>query len=226
MSTRKTIAKSVGPRAGAKRAAGTRAPVARHPGIDAYIAKSAPFAQPILRHLRALVHEACPDVEESLKWGAPNFGYHGMLCGMAAFKAHATFGFWKGTLVLGEGAGRSADAMWDFGRITSLKDLPSDATIRRYVKRAMALNEQGVQVKRPPKHAARTRQLDSVPDDLATALRRNADARRTFESFPPSQRREYVEWLLDAKREETRERRLATTIEWLSEGKTRHWKYK
>lgn len=201
-------------------------PGAFHPGIDAYIAKSAAFAQPILRHLRALVHEACPEVEESLKWGAPSFGYHGMLCGMAAFKAHATFGFWKGTLVLGERTGRSADAMWDFGRITTLKDLPSDATIRRYVKRAMALNEQGVQVKRPPKHAARTRELDIVPDDLSKALRRNADARRTFESFPPSQRREYVEWLLDAKRDETRERRLATTIEWLAEGKTRNWKYK
>lgn len=208
-----------------RRASHATAPGALHPGVDSYIARSADFARPILHHLRTLVHGACPDVEESLKWGAPSFGYRGLLCGMAAFTAHVTFGFWKGKLVTGDDAGPSADAMWDFGRITALADLPSDATIRRYVKRAMTLNEPGAAVTRPPKHAARTRQLDIVPDDLAKALRRNAAARRTLESFPPSQRREYVEWLVDAKREATRERRLATTIAWLAEGKTRHWKY-
>jgi hypothetical protein len=203
----------------------TSSPGSRDARVDAYIAKSADFARPILTHLRALVHEACPGVEESIKWGAPSFGYQGMLCGMAAFKAHAAFGFWKGKLVLGANASRGDEAMWDFGRITSLADLPPDAKVRGYVKRAMALNEQRVLVKRPPKDPSRNRRLDVVPDDLARALRRNAAARRTFEAFPPSQRREYVEWLVEAKREETRERRLATTIEWLSEGKARHWRH-
>ena len=196
----------------------------RDPRIDAYIAKSAGFAKPILSHLRELVHDACPDVEETIKWGVPHFAHHGLLCSMASFKAHCAFGFWKGTLVF-EDAAKSTEAMGQFGSITSLSDLPSDRKIKSYVKRAAALNESGVKVARPPKDPKRRAELDAVPDDLAAALRRNTRARKTFEAFSPSNRRDYVEWIIDAKREVTRASRLATTIEWLEEGKPRNWKY-
>jgi uncharacterized protein YdeI (YjbR/CyaY-like superfamily) len=198
-----------------------RSPDAR---IDAYVAKSAEFAQPILMHLRGLVHEACPEVEETVKWGAPHFEYRGMLCGMAAFKQHCAFGFWKGKLVF-DGDRKSLEAMGQFGCIRSLKDLPSDRAIKSYVKRAMELNESGVKVARPLKDPKRRAELDKVPDDLAAALRKSARARKTFEGFNPSSRREYVEWIIEAKREATRATRLATTVAWLEEGKTRHWQY-
>lgn len=192
--------------------------------IDAYIARSADFAKPILSHLRAVVHEACPDVEETMKWSFPHFMYEGMLCSMASFKAHCAFGFWKGTLVFEDDA-KSTEAMGQFGSITSLADLPSDRKVKSYVKRAAELNESGVKIARPPKDPKRRAELDAVPDDLAAALRRNARARKTFEAFSPSNRRDYVEWIIDAKREVTRASRLATTIEWLEEGKPRNWKY-
>ncbi|MEO6067669.1 MAG: DUF1801 domain-containing protein [Gemmatimonadales bacterium] len=126
--------------------------------IDAYIAKSAPFARPILTHLRAVVHEACPEAEETLKWGMPSFTYHGILCGFAAFKAHATFGFWRGSLIVGTNAAKTRDAMGQFGRITSLKDLPPKRTLLGYVKEAMRLNEQGIKApakRQPPKKTRR-----------------------------------------------------------------------
>ena len=190
--------------------------------VDAYIAKAKPFAQPILKHLRAVVHDACPDVEETIKWGMPFFEYHGTLCHLAAFSKHASFGFWKGKLLLGAKT-KNAEAMGDFGRITSLADLPSKARIRDLVKQAMKLNEAGVKrvAYRPsaPKKAVR------VPKDLSDALKKNAKAAATFKAFPPSHRREYIEWITEAKAEATRARRLATTLEWLSEGKPRNWKY-
>lgn len=191
------------------------------PRVDAYIAKAAPFAQPILDHLRALVHATCPEVEESIKWGAPFFLYRGMFCHMAAFKAHCAFGFWKWQQVVGEDA--TEEAMGQFGRIVSLDDLPPRKTIVAYLRKAMALNDTGVPA---ATHARRMPKPEAVvPDDFAAALKRNRAARTNFDSFSPGQRREYVEWIVEAKREETRQKRLATAVEWLAEGKTRNWKY-
>jgi uncharacterized protein YdeI (YjbR/CyaY-like superfamily) len=191
--------------------------------IDAYIARSADFARPILSHIREVVHRACPEVEEDMKWSSPHFMYRGMLCGMSAFKAHCAFGFWKGRLIL-DGKGQKAEeAMGQFGRITALGDLPSERVMAGYVKKAMKLNEEGVQV--PGRADRKPRPEATVPKDLAAALRKNARARASFEGFSPSKRREYVEWITEAKTDATRERRLATAIEWMAEGKSRHWKY-
>ncbi|HVE77256.1 MAG TPA: YdeI/OmpD-associated family protein, partial [Gemmatimonadaceae bacterium] len=184
--------------------------------------RSAPFARPILTHLREVVHEACPAVEETMKWSFPHFMYEGMLCSMASFKEHCAFGFWKGALVL-DGNGKSLDAMGSFGRITAVSDLPSKAKLRGYIKKAMALNEAGVTA-RPKKHP-RKRATLPVPDYFTAALRENGRAMAAFEGFSPSHRREYVEWVTEAKGEETRQRRLATAIEWIAEGKSRNWKY-
>jgi uncharacterized protein YdeI (YjbR/CyaY-like superfamily) len=194
------------------------------PRIDAYIEKSADFAQPILRYIREVVHSACPATEETLKWGFPHFQYKGMLCSMAAFKQHVAFGFWNGKLIIDDAGRDLDDAMGQFGRITKLADLPSKKVLSGYVKKAMALNDAGV--KSPTRSKpAQPRPPVAVPDDLAAALKKNAKARRTFEAFSASQRREYIEWLDEAKRETTRVQRLATTLEWLAEGKQRNWKY-
>jgi uncharacterized protein YdeI (YjbR/CyaY-like superfamily) len=196
----------------------------RDPHVDAYIARSADFAPPILEHLRGVVHAACPDVEETLKWSMPHFMYQGMLCGMAAFKQHCTFGFWKGSLIVdGDGDGEGAEAaMGQFGRITKLSDLPSRRILSGYVKQAMKLNEQGV------KHPTRVKKAPKplvVPAVLAAALKKNRKAGAAFQNFNLSHRREYVDWITEAKTPETRQRRLASAIEWLSEGKSRNWKY-
>lgn len=195
--------------------------VTRDPRIDAYIEKSAPFAQPILKHLRAVVHEACPDVVETLKWSMPSFEHHGILCGFAAFKRHATFGFWKHALIVG-GDAKALEAMGSFGKLTSIEDLPPKRVLQRYVKKAMKLNEQGVKVSRP-KHPPKPKL--ATPPELLAALARNKRARETFEAFSPSHQREYVEWIAEAKGEDTRKRRLAQAIEWMAEGKPRNWKY-
>jgi len=194
----------------------------RDPRIDAYIEKSADFAKPILRHLRDVVHEACPDVEEKMKWSFPHFDYKGMMCSMASFKEHCTFGFWKPELVLGDAA--KEGGMGQFGRITSVEDLPARKVLKGYVKKAMQLNNEGVKPKRAQK-PRKARPEVNVPDDLAAALGKNATARATFEGFSPSHRREYVEWIVEAKREETRARRVAKAVEWMAEGKRRNWKY-
>jgi uncharacterized protein YdeI (YjbR/CyaY-like superfamily) len=192
----------------------------RDPRVDAYIAQSADFARPILLHLRKLVHTACPAVSETIKWGVPHFGYKGMMCGMASFKGHCTFGFWKGSLVLDGNAERTA--MGHFGRIASLDDLPADRTLIAYVKKAAALNDSGVKVARAPRAAKKPAR---TPADLAARLGKNAVARKTFAALSPSHKREYIEWISEAKTEATREKRLATTLEWLAAGKTRNWKY-
>lgn len=192
------------------------------PRIDAYIAKAAPFAQPVLEHVRKVVHDVCPDVEETLKWGMPSFVYAGgLLRGMAAFKQHASFGFWKHALVVGE---QPQAGMGSFGKLASIGDLPPKRTLDAYIRKAMALNEQGVKATNSRKTTAPKPPL-ATPPDLAAALRKNAAAKRTFDAFAPSHRREYVEWITEAKRQETRERRLAQVIAQLAEGKTRHWKY-
>lgn len=192
------------------------------PRIDAYIARQAAFARPILEHIRALVHEACPGVEETIKWGFPNFVHEGaLLCNMAAFQAHCSFGFWKGALLRESGLKVSDEAMGQMGRLKTVRDLPAKAELRRLLKAAMKLNEEGVKVARPVKKRAPI----PVPADLEAALARNRKARETFEAFAPSHRREYLEWITEAKRAETRAKRLAQTIEWLAAGKQRNWKY-
>jgi uncharacterized protein YdeI (YjbR/CyaY-like superfamily) len=195
----------------------------RDPRIDGYIARSADFARPILAHLREVVHAACPDVEETMKWSFPHFQYKGMLCSMAAFKEHCAFGFWKSSLVLGEG-NDSDEAMGQFGRITKLGDLPSKKVLTGYIKKAMGLNEAGVKSPTRSKPKATKAEL-VVPDDLAAALEKDAAAHATFEKFSPSNKREYVEWITEAKTQATRTRRLETAIEWMAEGKPRNWKY-
>lgn len=192
------------------------------PRVDAYIAKSADFAQPVLAHLRAVVHAACPEVEETIKWGFPNFMYKGMMCSMASFKAHCTFGFWKAELLLAGDEARR-EAMGDFGRITSVKDLPSKQVLAGYVKQAMKLNDDGVAAPARVK-AAKPRVLE-IPEDLNAALDAVPAARAHFDAFSPSKQRDYAEWLNEAKTEATRVRRREQSVAWIAEGKSRNWKY-
>jgi uncharacterized protein YdeI (YjbR/CyaY-like superfamily) len=191
------------------------------PRIDAYIdTKAADFAKPILRHLRAMVHEACPDCEETLKWGMPTFMYKGkILAGIASFKAHATFGYWNDTMLQADEKNRSA--MGQFGRITSVDDLPPRDTLIALTHKSMALVDSGAKVERRREPKAPL----TVPQDMQAALDGAAAARATWDAFPPSCQREYVEWVTEAKRDETRAKRLNQTIEWLAEGKKRNWKY-
>ena len=192
----------------------------RDPHVDAYIAKAADFAKPILSELRDTVHAACPDVEETMKWSFPHFMYKGMLCSMASFKEHCAFGFWKGSLLEGNGA-RTKDAMGQFGRITSVRDLPGEKALVKLVKRAAALNDEGVSVVREKRATPPVK----TPPDLMAALRANNKALATYEGFSQSMRREYVDWITNARTEETRTRRLETAVEWMAEGKPRNWKY-
>ena len=198
----------------------------RDPRVDAYIENAAGFARPILTHLRALVHAACPEADETLKWSMPSFMYAGgILCGIAAFKQHVTFGFWKGSLIVpADGAGTNEQAMGQFGRITKLADLPSKKVLTGYIRQAMKLNEEGVKV---PERARpeKPRPAPDAPDDLAVALRKNKAAKTTWDAFSPSCKREYAEWITEAKREETRQKRVAHAVEWMGEGKRRNWKY-
>jgi uncharacterized protein YdeI (YjbR/CyaY-like superfamily) len=191
------------------------------PRIDAYIEKSQDFAKPVLTHLRALVHEVCPDVNETLKWSMPSFEYKGILCGFASFKQHCTFGFWKQSLMESDEFSETKTAMGSFGKLTSLADLPKDAVMKKLIKQAMKLNDDGVKVTKP-KHEKKEL---VVPEIMLEALAKNDKAAETFDKFPPSCKREYVEWITEAKTDATRDKRLATTIEWLTEGKRRNWKY-
>lgn len=191
----------------------------RDPRVDAYIEKSADFAKPILERLREIVHSAVPGAEETIKWGAPYFDYKGPICGMVAFKRHCAFVFWKDSLVVDN---PSDEAMGQLGRIESLEDLPPKRALNAWLKKAVKLNEEGVKAPRtagPPKPPV------EVPADLKKALAKNPRARAAFEAFSASHRREYVEWIEEARREETRRKRLATAIEWMAGGKSRHWKY-
>ena len=194
----------------------------RDPRVDAYIAKSADFAKPILTHIRDTVHAAVPDVVETIKWSMPFFDHHGPLANMSAFKEHVSFGFWKGPLVLGRGSGDDDRAMGQFGRITSTKDLPPKKELVAYIKKAAKLNEDGVKVE---KKKPGTKPALPVPAELEAALAKNKKARANFEAFPPSHKREYNEWIGEAKREETRAARAKQAVEWISEGKSRNWKY-
>jgi uncharacterized protein YdeI (YjbR/CyaY-like superfamily) len=193
--------------------------------VDAYIVKSPDFARPILAYLRAVVHEGCPDLSETMKWSTPTFDYHGILCSMAAFKQHCVFGFWKAPLLTLDGkplVKTMESAAGQFGKLSAITDLPAKSKLLKLVKDAARLNESGVTVERAPRAAAKPVQ---VPSDLTRALQKNARARAAFAAFSPSHRREYVEWLVEAKTAETRKRRLDTAIGWIGEGKPRNWKY-
>lgn len=196
--------------------------MARDPRIDAYIKRQADFAKPILEAIRAAVHASCPDCEETLKWGMPAFLYKGsILVQMAAFRAHATLGFWQSEAVVADSE-RSREAMGSFGRLTSTADLPDEAAMRALIAKAMALVDTGERAPRALKHP---KPPVETPADLHEALAGNPAARDTFERFPPSCRRDYVDWLSEAKRPETRAKRLAQAVEWMAEGKKRNWKY-
>jgi uncharacterized protein YdeI (YjbR/CyaY-like superfamily) len=195
----------------------------KDPRIDAYIAKSAAFAKPILKHLRKVVHAGCAEVQETLKWSMPHFDYKGIMCGMGAFKEHCAFGFWKADLILGPGQSKEKSGMGSFGCIRSAADLPNETTLVGYVRKAAALNEAGI--KAPGRTQPKKRAPLAAPDYFTGALKKNEKARKTFEDFSPSRRREYIEWVTEAKREETRKQRLDKSIKWLSEGKARNWKY-
>ena len=195
--------------------------------IDAYIAKSAGFAKPILNKIRELVHKACPDVEEKMKWSMPFFDYKGeMLCHMASFKQHAVMGFWKVPLmkdsILVENA-KSETAMGHLGRIGSLKDMPSDKKITAWIKEAMQLNDNGIKLPAKAKPADKKELI--IPDYFTKVLSKNKKAKQVFENFAYSHRKEYVMWITEAKTEETRNKRMETALEWLAEGKSRLWKY-
>jgi len=193
--------------------------------IDNYISRSSVFAQPILKHLRQLVHKACPEVDETMKWSFPHFDYKGSMCSMASFKNHCAFGFWKGAImkdsdgVLHE---QGNSGMGSLGKIASLKDLPTDKTLIAYIKEAAQLNDDGVKL--PPRKKTEQKDL-LVPAGLATALRKNKKAQTVFEAFSPSHKREYIEWITEAKTETTRDKRIESAIEMLMEGKIRNWKY-
>jgi uncharacterized protein YdeI (YjbR/CyaY-like superfamily) len=189
----------------------------KDPRVDAYIEKSAPFARPILRRLRKLVHQGCPAAVEEIKWGVPHFNYGGMFCGMAAFKAHCAFLFWNRAMNIG----KNEEAMGQFGRITALSDLPGDRTIVGLVRRAKGLADSGIKVgpvRRPKKPLP-------VPPALTAALTKRAGALAKFRAFSPSQQREYSEWIGEAKTDATRDRRIATSVGWIADGKSRNWKY-
>jgi len=194
--------------------------------IDAYIAKSADFAKPVLIHIREVMHRASPLITETVKWGMPFFEYKGPIGMMAAFKQHLGFGFWKASRLndpqgLLQGTDAEA-AAGSFGRIAGLGDLPSDDALIGFVHQMIALNESGVkEVKKP---AAPKTELP-MPDDFDKLLHANLAAMDNYEKFSPSKKREYLEWFSEAKSEATRGNRMQQALEWISEGKSRHWKY-
>jgi uncharacterized protein YdeI (YjbR/CyaY-like superfamily) len=202
-----------------------------NPKVDAYIGRVQPFAQPIMEHLRQLVHKARPDVEETIKWSRPFFEYRGaILCNMSAFKEHCSFGFWgeEMSAVLREAKVLREDGMGSLGRITSLANLPSDKQMLGWLRQAADFVDSGQytspiaarrRVVKAPKPVLKT----SV--EFATALKRNKKAAEIFAAFSPSCKREYVEWIAEAKRAETRDKRIATAVQWIAEGKQRNWKY-
>jgi hypothetical protein len=191
--------------------------------VDAYIENAAEFARPLLRHWRALIHKECPDAAETTKWGMPFFTRKALLSNMAAFKAHCAFGFWHGAEVSAAAGFKPDDeAMGLLGRVTSLADFPPDKVIARLIREAVILDDAGFKKSSRP---VKPKPALVVPDDLAAALKTNAKARAAFEAFPPSHKREYVEWLTEAKREETRKKRLAQALEQMAEGKSRYAKY-
>ena len=196
--------------------------VTKDPRVDTYIAKSATFARPILIHLRKVVHVNCPDMTETIKWGFPHYDYKdGIFCSMAAFKAHCAFGFWLGSLLKIDS--KLDKAMGQFGRITSLTDLPGDKEIARIIKAAMKLHDSGA--KAPARSTPKETNELVMPDYFMAAVKKNKKALATYEGFSPSKQKEYVDWITEAKTDATRDKRLLQAVEWIAEGKVRNWKY-
>lgn len=197
----------------------------KSPRVDEYIGKAAPYAKPILLRLRAIFHEAAPQIEEDIKWGIPAFMHKGIVCNLAAFKQHVSFGFWKGKLM------KDPDGLFinkERTQITAIKlttvdDIPPVDTLKAYIREAVDLNERGVKLPSAKKNAGREKL--EVPEDLAAALKSNPQASQTYKDFSYTNQKEYLEWITGAKRPETRQKRLTTAIEWMSEGKPRNWKY-
>ncbi|MBX2907207.1 MAG: YdeI/OmpD-associated family protein [Taibaiella sp.] len=200
------------------------------PRVDAYIEKSADFAKPILSHLRDLIHTACPDVVETWKWSFPNFDYNGStICNMAAFKQHCSFGFWKASIMEdpdGILTVTEREAMGHLGKITSLGDLPKDAILKKYIKQAMKLNDEGVKKASPRKVVSdKEKAALKTPPDFAALLKQNKVAEKVFSDFSYSHRKEYIAWFDEAKTDATRAKRMTQALEWIAEGKSRNWKY-
>jgi len=190
------------------------------PRVDAYIAARPAFARPILNHLRSRLHAVCPGIEEGIKWSMPFFSYRGRpFANMAAFKAHASFGFWDRQ---GMATGQEGEAMGQFGRIETLADLPPDTELDALIRIAVERADAGQSPKRTAKPA---KPEADVPPELAAALADDRQAHATFAGFPPSCRREYCEWIGEARRPETKAKRVAEAVQWLREGKRRNWKY-
>lgn len=195
--------------------------------IDDYIAKAQPFAKPILSHLRELIHEVCPEVEEKMKWSMPHFDYKGeMMCSMASFKQHAAFSFWKAALMTDKTLAQKAasqEAMGHLGKISSLKDLPTDKKLKAWIEEAMRLNDEGLKLPATKKIKPQTE--IKTPPYFMKALKANKKAWDQFQHFTPGKKKEYIEWLESAKTEATRDKNLAIAVQWISEGKIKNWKY-
>ncbi|HEX8018421.1 YdeI/OmpD-associated family protein [Mucilaginibacter sp.] len=196
--------------------------------VDAYIEKSPEFAKPILEYLRELVHETAPQVTETMKWSTPFFDYKGVVCAMAAFKQHCSFGFWKASLLYDPQKILSlADqAAGSFGRLTSIDDLPPREVLVEFILQAIALNEDNKVKPAPPKKAPTERAELVIPDYFIKFLEAHPQAWLNLNQFSYSQKKEYIDWIIDAKAEATRLKRMETAAEWLTDGKSRHWKYK
>jgi uncharacterized protein YdeI (YjbR/CyaY-like superfamily) len=198
------------------------------PRVDAYIEKAAPFAQPVLAHLRELIHQACPHVNEAIKWGMPFFVQQGVvIASMAAFKRHCAFGFWGPEMkkALAKDGLKSSEAMGSLGRITGLDTLPPDRMLLSYMRQAGTLVESGQRTKSIERAKKAPPRPVRVPPELASALKKNKMATKVFDEFSPSCRREYAEWIAEAKRPETKEKRVKQAVEWIAQGKQRNWKY-
>jgi uncharacterized protein YdeI (YjbR/CyaY-like superfamily) len=195
------------------------------PRVDAYINKSAVFAQPILEHLRELVHKTVPGIEESIKWSMPFFTYKGQMFGnLAAFKAHCSFGLFGGAMKAWfKEQGIDSEGMGSLGKLTSIKDLPPNKVLAGYIKQAAAFIDDGAKTMQRPRKAAKP--APETPPELAAALKKNKAAQKVWTGFSPSCQREYTEWIAEAKRAETKEKRIVQAVEWIAEGKQRNWKY-
>ena len=192
------------------------------PRVDTYIKNAQPFARPVLIHIRELMHIGCPDLIETIKWGMPHFEYHGVIASMGAFKTHAVFGFWKQDLIPGMNQYvKEKEAMGSWGRITSLDGIPPDTDIIEFVKVAARLNVEGIKSpRRTPKPV-----VLNMPQDFMKEIRAHKKALETYENFSPSNKRDYADWINEAKSDETRMKRMETAIQWMEEGKPRMWKY-
>lgn len=191
--------------------------------VDAYIARAQPHAKPTLNKIREMVHEAAPDCEEDIKWGAPAFMQNGILLIMAGFKNHCAVNFWKGSSFI-PAERREGDGAGNIGRIFDVKELPSKKEFASWVKQAIAHNE-AEGPKPVKKRVAKPKKALDMPDYFMAAIRKNKKALATYDTFSPSHQREYIEWVTSAKGEDTRARRVAQAVDWMAEGKPRNWKY-